>query len=124
MTENESIEWDQFQSKFYRLEPGNQAEVGLTRWRQRERSFMENEKPRTALCFDVIGADDTLFDPPKEWSTTSPVLAAEFRPMIEKAILQSRTYIKVILKRTSDKKYIVIDISDPTTEKKYQGLKK
>lgn len=120
MTE-EKINWDDFQSKFFKIEPGKQAELGLINWRQRERSFKEGEDPRTTLCFDVVNADGKELIPVREWSTTSPSLAGEFRPMIEKAEREKRIFLKVILKRTSDKRYIVVDISEPI--KSYPGLK-
>lgn len=123
MNRNEPIDWDLFQSKFYKLEPGKQANVLLTRWRQRETTFREGEEPRVTLCFDVLKADDNEFIPPREWSTTSPSLAEEFKPIIDKAVKADREFILVILKRTAEKRYIVIDISDQAVKKKYQGLK-
>lgn len=120
---SEKINWPDFESKFYRLDPGNQSKVKLTNWRQRERTFGESETPRTTLVFDVIAADGKKFSPPKEWGTTSPALAAEFRPLIEDAEAIGREELFVILKRTTDKKYIVIDISGSTEEKVVMGLK-
>ena len=126
MKGNEIINWDDFQSKFYKIEPGQQAELVFINWRQRERAFKEGEAPRTTLCFDVVNAEGKELIPAKEWSTTSPSLASEFRPMIEQAIKAGRIYLKVILKRTDNKRYIAVDISerDQQPEKVYQGLKK
>lgn len=124
---NDIIDWERFQSKFYYLEAGRQAEVILANWRQEERKFSESETPRTALVFDVIVDNGKELNPCREWMTTSPSLANEFRPMIEAAEQQGRHWVKVILKRTSEKKYIVIDISDreeQTIKKTYVGLKK
>lgn len=118
------IDWDKFQSRFYRIEPGTQAKIVLKNWRQEERTFQDSKTPRTALVFDVDRDEKQTFIPPKEWSTTSPTLAEEFKPLIEKAEANGRDELIVILKRTTDKRYIVIDISeDRAVVRKYEGLK-
>ena len=107
---NNKIEWEQFQSRFLRIEPGDQADVTLTNWRQEKRSFGDNG-PRPALVFDVTAIDEKAQTPLLEWSTTSSQLAEEFRRMIERAEKQEKEFLVVRMKRQSDKRYALMDVS-------------
>lgn len=110
MDETNKINWADFQSRFLRVEPGTQHRVKLVNWRQEQKSFYD-EKPRPALVFDVVKVDDNDYtDEPLEWSTTSAALAHEFRRMIENAEKQNKEFLVVIMKRTSDKKYMLTDL--------------
>lgn len=112
MSENK-INWDDFQSKFLTIEPGDTADVKLTNWRQEQKTFMDSEKAREALVFDVIKVDNKdHYDAPLEWSTTSASLAQEFRPMIEKAEAGENKVLSVRMKRGKDKRYMVVDLTE------------
>lgn len=110
MNETNKIDWTAFQSRFLRVEPGTQHRVKLVNWRQEQKSFYD-EKPRPALVFDVVKVDDNDYtDLPLEWSTTSASLANEFRRMIDNAEKNNKDFLVVIMKRTSDKKYMLTDL--------------
>lgn len=108
---NNKINWDDFRSKYLTIEPGDMCDVELMNWRQEQKSYLDTDKPRQALVFDVICVDNKSFvDAPLEWSTTSASLAQEFRPIIERAEASRNVTIMVRMKRTNDKRYMVIDL--------------
>jgi len=111
------IDWGKFQNKFLKIEPGTQAHVTLSNWRQEQKTFNNSEKERTALVFDVLKVNDVSYkDSPLEWSTTSAALAHEFKRIIELAENRNTSTIFVIMKRNTEKKYTVIDLYEPREE--------
>ena len=115
----EKIDWDQFQSPFFRVAPGDEHKVVLTNWRQEHRTFGEQtQNPRLALVFDVIRVDGTEHTvKPLEWCTTSPGLAQEFKPMIVKAEAKKKDAIYCVMKRDANKRYSVFDLSGVLDER-------
>lgn len=108
-----NIDWDAFNSKYWKPEPGRQYQLVLGAWRMEEKTFGSENTPMKYLTFDVLKVDGAEQVPPKMWSTRNSKLAREFRTMIEAAERRGHAAIQVIIKRDLEKQndYTVIDMS-------------
>ena len=107
MTEN--INWDELlgQSKYIRIEPGQQVRLVLRHWRIAPSSF---DPAKKSLTFDVWKAGDMEFSTPKEWSTTSFSAINDLRRIIARAEAKGMDSLGVIVKRDSEGRMSVIDL--------------
>lgn len=106
-------EFNQFQSKYWKPEPGSQHTLVLTNWDIVPKTFGDSDHPKLALVFEILSIDGKEYVPPKEWCTTSGSLVEEFRPIIKAAQDKKVDAIKVLLKRSADKNkgYSLFDMS-------------
>ena len=106
----QQINWKLFEEKYWKPQDDVQHQLLLSNWRVKMQKFKDAEESRPTLIFDVLVADNVVFDVPKEFSTTSSKLCKMLQPIVNSANAMGVNRIKVMLMRSKDKKYVVVDL--------------
>ena len=94
MTQEEKIDWTEFEDRYIRLEPEKEKVLVLTKWR------MGTWFGKVGISF-VVGQENGLMVD-KQFTTTSRRLVAILKPILQKAGRENRKSIRLSITRMGD----------------------
>lgn len=110
----EKLDWSKLEGKYWKPIENGAYTVTFSNWRIENTDFNGKTKAKNVLTLDVNRVEDgeqnTSYEPPKEFSTSSNSFITQIRPLIDTAIANNLVDITVIVRRFAGNRWEIIDI--------------